>query len=71
MFLKSLSLKGFKSFADPAVLEAALGRMFKVYSPDGKFSRGNIDRTQAISVDLKIMPQSYPYEEVVAPMARE
>jgi hypothetical protein len=41
------------------------------YSKDGKFTRGNVDRTQKISVDLKIMPQAYPYDDVVAPMARE
>lgn len=57
--------------ADPAVLGAALDHMYKVYSLDGKFTKANIERTQAISVDLKIMPKSYPYDEVVAPMARE
>ena len=56
--------------ANAAVLEAALARLDKVYSRDGKFARDNIDLTQKISVDLKIMPQAYPYEEVVAPMAR-
>jgi hypothetical protein len=29
-----------------------------------------VDRTQAISVDLKIMPKTFAYEEVVAPLAR-
>jgi NitT/TauT family transport system substrate-binding protein len=57
--------------ADPAVLSAAYARLSKWYSPNGKFSRGNVERTQKISVDMKIMPQAYPYEEVVAPMARE
>jgi hypothetical protein len=45
--------------------------MDKVYSHDGKFTRANVQRTQDISVALKIMPQTYPYEAVVAPMARE
>lgn len=57
--------------ADPTVLKAALEHMYKVYSPDGTFSRANVDATQKISVALKIMPQSYPYEDVVAPMARK
>ena len=57
--------------ADPAVLSAAYDRLSKWYSPNGKFTRANVDRTQKISVDMKIMPQAYPYEEVVAPMARE
>jgi NitT/TauT family transport system substrate-binding protein len=57
--------------ADPAVLSAAYDRLSKWYSPNGKFTRANVDRTQKISVDMKIMPQAYPYDEVVAPMARE
>jgi NitT/TauT family transport system substrate-binding protein len=57
--------------ADPAVLTAALARLSKWYSPDGKFTRGNVERTQKISIDMKIMPQAYPYEDVVAPLARE
>jgi ABC-type nitrate/sulfonate/bicarbonate transport system substrate-binding protein len=57
--------------ADPNVLSAAFARMEKWYSTDGKFSRGNVDRTQKISVDMKIMPQAYPYEDVVAPSARQ
>jgi len=57
--------------ADPAVLSAALARMNRWYSTDGKFTRGNVERTQKISVDMKIMPQAYPYEDVVAPFARE
>ena len=57
--------------ADVTILEAALARMEKSYSKDGRFTRANIDRTQAISVDLKIMPQIYSYEQVVAPPARE
>jgi NitT/TauT family transport system substrate-binding protein len=57
--------------ADPAVLTAAYDRLSKWYSPNGKFTRANVDQTQKISVDMKIMPQAYPYEDVVAPMARE
>jgi sulfonate transport system substrate-binding protein len=57
--------------ANTVVLKSALEHMYKVFSPDGKFTRANVKQTQEISVDLKIMPQSYPYEEVVAPMARE
>jgi NitT/TauT family transport system substrate-binding protein len=57
--------------ADEKVLEAALARLEKSYSKDGKFTRSNVEQTQKISVDLKIMPQAYPYEDVVAPMARE
>ncbi len=57
--------------ADPAVLSAALARMNKWYSTNGKFTRGNVERTQQISVDMKIMPQAYSYEDVVAPFARE
>lgn len=57
--------------ADPEVLKAALEHMYKVYSVDGKFTRANVRRTERISVNLKIMPKSYPYDEVVAPMARE
>jgi NitT/TauT family transport system substrate-binding protein len=57
--------------ADASVLKTALARMEKYYAKDGKFTRGNVDRTQKISVDLKIMPQAYPYDDVVAPFARE
>ena len=57
--------------ADPAILKAALDHMYKVYSPDGKFSKGNVKRTQDICLDLKIMPKAYSYDDVVAPMARE
>jgi NitT/TauT family transport system substrate-binding protein len=57
--------------ANPAILKAALEHMYKVYSPDGKFSKGNVKRTQDISLDLKIMPKAYAYDDVVAPMARE
>lgn len=53
------------------VLKAALERLDKTFSRDGKFTKGNIERTQEISKQLKIMPQSYPYDDVVAPMARE
>lgn len=57
--------------ANPAILKAALEHMYKVYSPDGKFSKGNIKRTEDICLDLKIMPKTYPYDDVVAAMARE
>lgn len=57
--------------ADAKVLEAALTRLEKTYSQDGRFTRANVDQTQKISVELKIMPQVFPYEDVVAPMARE
>jgi NitT/TauT family transport system substrate-binding protein len=53
------------------VLKAALERMEKVFSRDGKFSRANVERTQQICKDLGIIPQVYPYAEVVAPTARE
>ena len=53
------------------MLSAAYDRLSKWYSPNGKFTRANVDRTQKISVDMKIMPQAYSYDEVVAPMARE
>jgi NitT/TauT family transport system substrate-binding protein len=57
--------------ADPKVLKSALEHMYKVFSPDGKFSHANVDLTQKISVDLKIMPKTFAYDEVVAPMARK
>jgi NitT/TauT family transport system substrate-binding protein len=57
--------------AKPEVLKAALDRMEKVFSRDGKFSRGNIERTQQICKDLNIIPQIYSYADVVAPAARE
>jgi NitT/TauT family transport system substrate-binding protein len=57
--------------ANPAILKAALAHMYKVFSPDGKFSTGNIKRTEDICLDLKIMPNRYPYDTVVAPIARE
>lgn len=65
-----IATKRFPS-ANPEVLKSALEHMYKVYSADGKFTRANVQRTQEICVDLKIMPESYPYDEVVAPMARE
>jgi NitT/TauT family transport system substrate-binding protein len=65
-----IAKKSFPS-AVPDVLTAAYARLSKWYSPNGKFTRANVDQTQKISVDLKIMPQAYPYDEVVAPMARE
>ncbi|MGE5146113.1 MAG: ABC transporter substrate-binding protein [Candidatus Eiseniibacteriota bacterium] len=57
--------------ANPAVLKAALERMDKTFSKDGKFTKANVAQTQEISKALKIMPASYPYDDVVAPMARE
>jgi len=57
--------------AKPEVLSAAFDRMEKLFSRDGKFTKGNVERTQAISKELKIIKASYPYEDVVAPMARE
>lgn len=57
--------------AKPEVLKAALDRMEKAFSRDGKFSRGNVERTQQICKDLGIIPQIYAYDEVVAPTARE
>jgi ABC-type nitrate/sulfonate/bicarbonate transport system substrate-binding protein len=65
-----IAKKNFTS-AVPEVLTAAYGRLSKWYSPNGKFTRANVDQTQKISVEMKIMPQAYPYDEVVAPMARE
>jgi ABC-type nitrate/sulfonate/bicarbonate transport system substrate-binding protein len=65
-----IAKKNFTS-AVPEVLTAAYGRLSKWYSLNGKFTRANVDQTQKISVDMKIMPQAYPYDEVVAPMARE
>lgn len=43
----------------------------KVYSPNGKFSKANIRQTQDICLNMKIMPKRYPYDDIVAPMARE
>lgn len=57
--------------ANAKVLEPAFARLSKYYSPDGKFGRAHVERTEQISVDLKIMPKAYPYDDVVAPMARE
>ena len=65
-----IATKKFPS-AVPDVLTAAYTRLSKWYSPNGKFTHANVDQTQKISVDMKIMPQTYPYDEVVAPMARE
>jgi NitT/TauT family transport system substrate-binding protein len=53
------------------VIQAALQRMDKLFSRDGKFTRANIDHTQQISKDLGIIKASYAYDDVVAPMARE
>lgn len=57
--------------ANAAVLETALARMEKYYSSNGHFTRANVDQTQKISIALKIMPQAYSYEDVVAPLARD
>ena len=57
--------------AKSAILVPAFDRMVKYYSKDGHFGRKHVANTQAIAVDLKIMPKAYPYDEVVAPMARE
>jgi NitT/TauT family transport system substrate-binding protein len=57
--------------AKSEVLNAAFDRMEKLFSKNGKFAKGNVDRTQEISKELKIIKASYPYEDVVAPMARE
>jgi NitT/TauT family transport system substrate-binding protein len=57
--------------ANDKVLQPAYDRLAKYYSKDGRFGREHVDRTQKISVDLKIMPKAYKYEEVVAPFARE
>jgi NitT/TauT family transport system substrate-binding protein len=59
------------SGARPEVLSGAFDRMEKLFSRDGKFSKGNIERTQQISKELKIIKGSYPYDDVVAPLARE
>ena len=53
------------------VIKAALDRMDKLFSRDGKFTRANIEHTQQISKELGIIKASYPYEDVVAPSARE
>jgi|SRR5579875_347065 NitT/TauT family transport system substrate-binding protein len=57
--------------ANPKVLEAALTRMEPWYSKDGRFTRANVEQTQKIAVELKVMPQVVPYDDVVAPPARE
>ena len=57
--------------AKPEVLSAAFDRMEKLFSRDGKFTKGNIERTQEISKELKIIKASYDYNDVVAPPARE
>lgn len=57
--------------AKPDVLKHALEHMYRVYSPNGKFTKANVEETQKISVSLKIMPTTYPYDDVVAKTARE
>jgi NitT/TauT family transport system substrate-binding protein len=55
----------------PDVIQAALERMDKLYSRDGKFTRANVENTQQISKDLGLIKTSYAYDDVVAPSARE
>jgi sulfonate transport system substrate-binding protein len=57
--------------AKPEVLKSAFERMEKLFSRDGKFTRANVERTQAISRELGIIKDSYSYDDVVAPLARE
>jgi NitT/TauT family transport system substrate-binding protein len=57
--------------ANDQILDAAFTRMEPYYSKNGHFTRANVDQTQKISVDLKVMPKAYPYDDVVAPMARD
>jgi NitT/TauT family transport system substrate-binding protein len=57
--------------ANDQILDAAFTRMEPYYSKNGHFTRANVDQTQKISVDLKIMPKAYSYDDVVAPMARD
>lgn len=54
----------------PALISVILDRMAKVYSPDGNFSRANIELSQEICQQLGILKHIYPYEEIVAPIAR-
>jgi NitT/TauT family transport system substrate-binding protein len=55
----------------PDIIQAALERMDKLFSRDGKFTRANIERTQQICKELGIIKASYAYDDVVAPSARE
>jgi len=57
--------------ANDQILDAAFTRMEPYYSKNGHFTRANVDQTQKISVNLKIMPKAYSYDDVVAPMARD
>jgi hypothetical protein len=57
--------------ANAKVLETALARIENWYSTDGHFSHAHIGETQNIAVALKIMPQVFPYDDVVAPFARQ
>jgi NitT/TauT family transport system substrate-binding protein len=66
----AIAKKKFPS-ANEKILDAAFTRMEPYYSKDGHFTRANVDQTQKISVEMKIMPNAYPYDEVVAPMARD
>jgi NitT/TauT family transport system substrate-binding protein len=55
----------------PEVIKAALDRMEKLFSRDGKFTRANVEHTQQICKELGIIKASYSYDDVVAPSARE
>lgn len=55
---------------DPDVLETAFNRMWSNYSPDGKFSRPNIDLTQTICKQLGVMSTTYPFDDVVSALGR-
>jgi NitT/TauT family transport system substrate-binding protein len=66
----AIAKKKFPS-ANNQILDAAFTRMEPYYSRNGHFTRANVDETQKISIDLKIMPKAYPYDDVVAPMARD
>jgi NitT/TauT family transport system substrate-binding protein len=54
----------------PALISVILERMDKVYSRDGNFSRANIELSQEICQRLGILKQIYPFEDIVAPVAR-
>jgi NitT/TauT family transport system substrate-binding protein len=66
----AIAKKHFPS-AKPAVLQAALDHIYKVYATTGKFPRAHVERTQKICIQLKIMPETYPYDDIVAKMAQE
>lgn len=66
----AIAKKKFAS-ANDQILDAAFTRMEPYYSKNGHFTRANVEQTQTISVDLKIIPRTYAYDDVVAPMARD